>query len=156
MFEIRAAQQGDRALLREIFRMASLASYPELAHLGRLTLSDRLEEIASDYEGSAQRCFVAEDSEGRPLGALWAVMGIHPILEIPEAVIVAVGVVEAQRRHGVGKALMLHAQQALTDEGARSIRLFVHPCNQSAVQLYRALGYRAGLQELIWQSNRSD
>lgn len=152
MIRIRSAQQGDSPLLAEVFRMAALASYPELAQLGKLTLAERLEGISASYEGPERRCFVAEDAEGAPLGAVWATLGIHPVLEIPEAVIIAIGVREPARGRGVGRALLDHAHQALRAEGARSIRLFVHPQNAQALSLYRNLGYQDGLIELTFSN----
>lgn len=119
--------------------MVALESYPELRALGRLTQADRLDALFAGYEGPQTRWYVAQAHDAH-LGALWANLGHHPILERKEAVIIAVGVVEAARRQGIAHALLTHARHALEAE-AGSWRLFVHPDNEPARRLYERHGF---------------
>ena len=45
------------------------------------------------------------------------------------------------RRHGLGTALMRHAEKALTDRGCPKINLQVMPTNTAVVAFYQKLGY---------------
>lgn len=150
-FRLREGHPQDRPLMREVLAMAALASYPTLRELGRLTLRDRLDELYASYDVDGRRWWVAEQG-GEALGGLWAIAGRHPIMETPEAVIVAVGVVKAARGQGVARALMTHARDVLRAEGCDALRLFVHPDNAPARRLYDALGFQASNLELTWRA----
>lgn len=45
------------------------------------------------------------------------------------------------RRHGIGTALMRHAEKALADRGCPKINLQVMPSNSAVVAFYQKLGY---------------
>lgn len=135
--------------MREVLEMAALASYPSMRELGRLTLRDRLDGLYASYALPGMRWWVAEE-DGAAVGGLWAIAGLHPILETAEAVVVAVGVVEAARGRGVGRALVKHARAVLKAEGCDALRLYVHPDNVPARRLYDALGFKQSNMELTW------
>lgn len=145
---LRAGTEADRAFMRDVLAWSALASYPELASLGSLTLSDRLEGWFASYDTPERRWFLAEDAQG-PVAGVWALGGVDPLREREEAVIVAIGVKPAARRQGYARILLRHAEQELRAAGARQLRLFVRPDNQAAWALYVALGYRPGVQELL-------
>jgi ribosomal protein S18 acetylase RimI-like enzyme len=147
--QVRPGSDADRAFMRSVLAMAALASYPALGELGRLTLSDRLDALHAIYDVPGRAWWIAEQ-EGKAVGGLWALKGIHPILETPEAVIVAVGVVEAARGRGIARALMLYAREVLKREGNDALRLFVHPANAPARGLYASLGFAESAMELTW------
>lgn len=58
--------------------------------------------------------------------------------------IVMVFVSAGERRHGVGRALLLDAERRSRARGVGLLRLVVHAANAGAVRLYEALGYVAG------------
>ncbi|HEY9898457.1 MAG TPA: GNAT family N-acetyltransferase [Pantanalinema sp.] len=148
--ELRTGGDADRAFMREVLAMVALASYPSLGELGRLTLRDRLDALHASYDVPLRRWWIAERQK-EAVGGLWAIAGHHPILETPEALIVAVGVVEAARGQGVGRALLTHAREALRAEGYDALRLFVHPENAPARALYASLGFTSSTLELSWR-----
>ncbi len=56
--------------------------------------------------------------------------------------ILNVAVAQEERRRGIGRALMLEAQERASKLGAAVATLEVRRSNQSALELYRSLGYR--------------
>lgn len=49
----------------------------------------------------------------------------------------------ASRRHGIGKALMQHAEAGLAHLGCPKVNLQVRATNTAVVEFYRAIGYAA-------------
>ncbi|HEY9856128.1 MAG TPA: GNAT family N-acetyltransferase [Stenomitos sp.] len=134
--------------MAQLLELAALASYPELEELGRISRRERLEGLFATYDQPDRRWYVAEDEAGNPLGGLWVNPGMHPILEHPEAVVVAVAVLPHARQQGVARALLAHARSEFAQEGVSNWRLFVHPDNMAARKLYEGLGYRISTLEL--------
>lgn len=144
---LRPGTDADRRFMAEILRLAALGSYPELAALGRVTLRERLETLYASYDGPARRWWVLEDAEA-PVAGLWALVQPHPIQETPEGVVVAIATLPAHRGRGHARTLLTGAEAELRQEGARQLRLFVHPDNTAARRLYAALGFAPTLLEL--------
>lgn len=126
----------------QVLESAALASYPELRELGRLSLRARLEGLFAVYDLPDRRWYVAEDHEGVPLGGLWVLPGMHPILETLEAVLVAIAVLPHARQQGLARTLLEAARGDVAAAGIATWRLFVHPDNTAARGLYEALGFR--------------
>jgi len=145
---IRAGSASDRPFMSLGLELAAMASYPELAELGRISLRERLEGLFAIYDQPDRCWYVAEDDAGHPLGGLWVNPGMHPILERPEALLVAVGVQPHARQQGIARALLEHARAEFAQEGVSVWRLFVHPENLAARKLYESLGYRISALEL--------
>lgn len=143
---IRAGRDSDRPFMWQVLELAAMASYPELAQLGRISLRERLEGLYAAYDQPDRRWYLAEDAAA--VGGLWVNPGMHPILERPEAVVVAVGVQPHARQRGIARALLEHGREDLAREGITSWRLFVHPENVAARSLYESLGYRISTLEL--------
>lgn len=59
-----------------------------------------------------------------------------------------VGVVAAQRRHGIGRALMLAAHAWAREQGLPQVRLSVWEFNTEARAFYEALGYATATRSL--------
>jgi len=59
-----------------------------------------------------------------------------------EAEILNLGVAPAQRRRGLGRALVVHLMALLADRGVRAVYLEVRESNDAARCLYRQLGFR--------------
>lgn len=125
-----------------------MASYPELAELGRISLRERLEGLFALHDQPDRRWYVAEDAQGAPLGGLWVNCGMHPILETAEAVLVAIAVQPHARHQGVARALLEHARADVAECGVAAWRLFVHPDNFAARKLYESSGFRVTTLEL--------
>lgn len=60
----------------------------------------------------------------------------------------SVGVVEACRGRGIGRALMQRAQCWAIEQGATDMRLTVWTFNEAAIRLYEELGYEARAIEM--------
>ena len=88
---------------------------------------------------------VAENDEGELVGALVAVVGEWPSMEIFHGgryvVVQELSVCPFARRVGIGKALMTAAEQWATAHGIDRIQLSVWDKNQDAISFYEALGY---------------
>lgn len=145
---VRAGRESDRPFMFQVLELAAMASYPELSELGRISLRERMEGLYAIYDQPGKLWYVAEDPAGNPLGGLWVNPGLHPILEHPEAVIVAIAVEPHARRQGVAQALLEHLRSELAREQIKAVRLFVHPGNLAARGLYERLGFRVSTLEL--------
>jgi ribosomal protein S18 acetylase RimI-like enzyme len=86
---------------------------------------------------------VAEDAQGRPLGAL--ILRVH---ERDGARVVghrlAMAVEAAARRRGIGRQLLEHAKRYSRAVGADYLLLQVDPSNEPALQAYRVTGFQLG------------
>jgi len=94
---------------------------------------------------------IAED-DGRPLGALYATLQDTPrqkTLRARRRLHVETVVVDAaERRRGVGRALMTAAERWGRGRGAEQVVLTVWQGNGAAADFYRSLGYAAVSQVL--------
>ena len=59
-----------------------------------------------------------------------------------EAEILNLGVAPAQRRRGLGRALVVRLMALLADRGVRAVYLEVRESNDAARRLYQQLGFR--------------
>jgi len=137
---IREGRPTDRPFLLEILTLSALASYPPLATLGRLTLRETIETFYEDYDHPQKRIWVAE-ADGRPAAAVWGLRSIHPVLEEPEFLIVAIATLPDFRGRGLARALLAHAAEAARAEGLKALRLFANPANSQAMALYEQGGF---------------
>lgn len=67
-----------------------------------------------------------------------------------EAYISDVAVAAPMRRHGIGTALLLKAEEVARGWGKRALVLDVSARNEPAIQLYRRLGYRLERRRTAW------
>ncbi len=82
----------------------------------------------------------------------WPV-GVLMMTEMPESgdwEVAYMGVVPEARRRGFGREMLLHALCAARAAGAPSVTLSVDARNQPAWQLYRALGFEAYDQRVVY------
>ncbi len=95
--------------------------------------ADWYDALVSDEEYDAELCFIY--GSGNRLAGFAQVWTSGFVKDI--------AVANAFRRQGIGRALMLAAFAELQARGLDQVRLKVHPDNQGAIALYRALGMRA-------------
>lgn len=88
--------------------------------------------------------FVAEAPEG-VVGRLSVARDPHPASD--HVADLGVMVAESHRRQGIGRALMLAAEEWAREVGVRKLELHVFPHNAPALALYEGLGFeREGLR----------
>lgn len=76
---------------------------------------------------------------------------------IDEVHITTIGVHEDHRGQGIGKKLMREILARGRDSGARCSTLEVRTSNESAIDMYKSLGYRpAGIRRRYYSNNRED
>jgi len=86
------------------------------------------------------------DSAGREVGRLW--LGPHP--QRPGVgYVYDVGIDEAERGKGLGRAAMLAAEQVARAQGQTEIGLNVFGFNDPARSLYDSLGYRVVATQML-------
>lgn len=125
-YSIRQAQRAD---LLEISRIES-ASFPQPWPYGAFTafVGEPGFLVAADHADRIVGYVVADVAydQAKTRGHLKDI-AVHP----------------DHRRNGIGSRLLRRAIAVLEANGARSIRLEVRPSNESAIDLYRSLGFDA-------------
>lgn len=144
---LRAGRSEDRPFLLEVLRRSALATYPALEGLGRISLRELLERTYAEYDLPTRRVWIAEE-DGLAVSGLLGVMGMHPVLEEPELLVVAVATLPGHLGRGHARALLAHAMDEARRQGARAVRLFANPANPAAIRLYRGLGFSCLTEEL--------
>jgi GNAT superfamily N-acetyltransferase len=142
---VRAADEGDLDTLVAFTLAQALAS--EGLALDPDTVRRGVRAGLADTDRA--RYWVAQAPHGQLVGSLW----VHPewsdwhdgVYWWVESVFVA----EAQRGRGVIEALMAAVRQAADDEGALSVKLYVHQGNERALRAYRRLGFEASDHRLM-------
>jgi mycothiol synthase len=116
----------------------AFAADPDQGNWSHETLAGRLAEPWFDPEG-----FLIADDGGRIAGFCWT--KVHPAAppHEPHALgeIYVIGVDPADRGRGLGRALVVGGLDSLRQRGIEVGMLFVDAANDSAVRLYRALGF---------------
>jgi ribosomal protein S18 acetylase RimI-like enzyme len=95
--------------------------------------------------GPEDRGWVAVRSE-RPIGVV-----IGRVFADGRAWIHQIAVAQDERRHGLGRALLLHAYTELLASGAKSLGLNVQASNEKALDLYRSVGLDVTREWRIFQ-----
>ena len=141
--QIRVATPADTPFLRRMQWVAILAS-PRLVAARGLEALRRLEDqYWAEWPRPGETAFVAEDGDGRPLGAV--ILHLHE--RDGERIIgyrLGVGVEEGARRRGIGRRLLEKAKRHSREAGADYLLLRVDPTNESALRAYRATGFELG------------
>ena len=121
---IRPANPGDLPVLAELEKDGS-------------GLPWSLQSLAQDLATNpAARYWVACGPDGRPA----AYLACHVVLD--EADLVNLVVCSEQRRRGIGRRLLVHAQAQLKADGVHKLFLDVREHNEPALRLYRESGFR--------------
>lgn len=114
----------------EIFR--TIENY-DLAHYSDLVTSN--ESVI----------LIAELEDGSILGALIALIGEWPVLEVFHGgryvMVKELSITQSAKGKGIGKALMAAAEEWARLQGIDQIQLSVWDRNQKAIAFYEALGY---------------
>lgn len=131
---------------------------PEAARIDRMSFSLPWSEHAFRHEVTgnpnarawvAERSIDAETSEIIGVTVLWLVLD--------EAHVGTVAIHPEHRRGGIGKQLMMTALREAAKEGSSLVYLEVRQSNQSAIQLYRQLGFQiVGERKKYYQDNGED
>ena len=148
---IREHVTSDRPFVRQMLEAAALATYADLAGLGRISLRERVDEIFDQhYAHPRKKIWIATDLEGQALGLVWMQPTIHPVTEVPDYLVLNLAVKPASRKQGIGRKLMEHARAYALSRGVKRLRLFVAADNAPAQTLYADLGFAERTREMVW------
>ncbi len=94
---------------------------------------------------------IAEESPGRPVGYLMAILHERPpfVAGPPDLMICEVAVDRTHRCHGVGAALMHRAYEWGRERGAGFVRLHVYERNTRAIAFYEREGFASHERVLL-------
>jgi len=138
-FHVRKAEPGDAAELVEL--ALAVGSEPEgwLVTNGTWrSVSDERRYVRAIRRSKAAAVLVAESPEGI-VGRLSLSRDPHPASR--HVADLGLMVAADWRRRGVGRALMLGAEEWARTAGVRKLELHVLPYNEAAIALYESLGY---------------
>jgi RimJ/RimL family protein N-acetyltransferase len=139
-FHVRRAEPGDAGELVEL--ALAVGSEPEgwLVTNGTWrSVSDERRYVRAIRRSKAAAVLVAQSPEGI-VGRLSLSRDPHPASR--HVADLGLMVAAGWRRRGVGRALMLGAEEWAGEVGIRKLELHVLPNNEAAIALYEALGYR--------------
>lgn len=148
--QVRHAEPGDAAALVDLAR--SVGAEPEgwlITDGDWRTPSEERRYLRTIRRSAHAAVLVAETADG-VVGRLSISRDPHPASRH----VADLGLMVAQgfRRRGVGRALMVAAEDWARGVGVRKIELHVFPYNKPAIALYEDLGYeREGLRRVHYQ-----
>lgn len=119
---------------------ASAAAAVALWHEAGLTRpwNDPHGDLRRAMDGSSSTILAATDDDGRLLGTAMVGHDGH------RGWVYYLAVATAERRRGLGRALMEACEQWLRDRGVPKVNLMVRHSNRAVVAFYEALGYADG------------
>lgn len=135
--------QDDAAWLE--LNAIAFADHPEQGQLTQADLDARKQEEWFDPAGF----FIAENTEGNPVGFHWTKTPVGSAA----GEVYAVGVHPSTQGTGLGKALTIHGMNHLAASGLEKIVLYVDDENRPAVNLYNTLGFGIENTDVMFSSN---
>ena len=102
-----------------------------------------------EKHGTANQVFIARDKNGERVGFIWVGQSRSGFTGVVQAYILSVHVIEACRGQGLGRLLMLRAEDWARENGFTSIGLSVAAHNASAITLYEKLGYETETLRMV-------
>jgi len=94
-----------------------------------------------EKHGTANQIFIARDKHGDRVGFIWVGESRSGFTGVVQAYILSIYVTDACRGQGLGRLLMVRAEEWAREKGFRSIGLSVAAHNVSAIALYEKLVY---------------
>jgi RimJ/RimL family protein N-acetyltransferase len=140
MFAVRPAEPRDAADLKELGD--AVAAEPEgwLATLnGWRSVTDERRYLRALRRYPHAAVFVAEAEDGRVIGRLSISRDQHPASR--HVADVGLMVDAANRRRGIGRALLAAAAEWAREAEVRKLELHVFPWNEAAIALYEDFGF---------------
>jgi ribosomal protein S18 acetylase RimI-like enzyme len=110
--------------------------------------------VSEQLAKAVTRFFIArDDAQNSALGFVHLIPSLGTLAMRPIWYLEDLFVIPAARRRGVGRALMLHAEQFARDTGAERLTLSTAHDNHAAQALYRSVGYVR--DDVFWQFHRT-
>ena len=140
-YQLRVGSGKDRALLLQFMSWNYQELFPHQQDFSHL--ADTLEKYFSlDMPPWWIESAVEGQKRATPVACLWMGNSIDQVRGDRYAHIFLLYVTPQHRRRGIGTALMNRAQDWAKARGDRQISIQVFQGNQSAINLYRRLGYQ--------------
>ena len=149
-YQIRPATPADVGRILELFPRLAAFDVPENRSAEDLWRGDA-ELLRLWSTGQAPQCLVhvAVDPEQAILGIAMAQLREELLSHAPSAHLEVIVVRDDAEGQGIGKALIQMIEQAVREQGARSITLHVFATNTRARAVYERLGYSGELIRYI-------
>ncbi|AEI43426.1 GNAT family N-acetyltransferase [Paenibacillus mucilaginosus] len=109
----------------------------------------RIAQESVDRPEPGTEVFVAEEENGRRLGFLEVKPHKDALTGIEQGSIVAVAVAPESEGGGVGRRLLLKAEEWAREQGFKQIVLSVFAGNERALNLYKQLNYEADVVKMV-------
>ena len=137
-YKLRLGSIWERATLTKFLQVSYQELFPEQKDFSHL------KETARKYFSSETPVWWVEltQPENKQIACLWLGNSVDQVIGDRHAYILLLYVMPEYRRQGIGKALMLHAEQWARERGDRQIALQVFQSNQPALNLYQQMHYQ--------------
>jgi ribosomal protein S18 acetylase RimI-like enzyme len=148
--QIRPATPADVGQILRLFPRLAAFDLPENRSAEDLWRGDA-ELLRLWGAGAAPQClvYVATDTEQSILGIAMAQLREELLSHAPSAHLEVIIVRDDAEGQGIGKALIQAIEQAVHEQGARSVTLHVFATNSRARAVYERLGYSGELIRYI-------
>ena len=137
---------GDYALIKPLLvelHLGEQVHYADHPQLGREEIERHLTEIPSAFRGE-NVIYAVRDEVGEVVGFCWIVL-YDPGTGL-EGEVAELYVAEAHRGRGVGEMLVRQAVRLFADRGVTLGYVWTRPDNQTAIKLYRNVGFETNRQ----------
>lgn len=132
-FDIEPLRHGDEVAIQRIFDGMSPEARFHRFMTAMPVLKPGLRRILADVDGDRHRAWIAKVDE-RPVGVVRIIEDQFGDLEL------AVSVVDAMHRRGIGSGLVGHALREAAAADHEDVVVMIHPENQASIKMFRRLG----------------
>jgi ribosomal protein S18 acetylase RimI-like enzyme len=140
-FEIRPAVPSDWEAVEKLARRLADFDLPPGRTAGEIARADHPIMRAQLDQPSDDVLFLLAESDGSPLGMVFANTRRDYFTQAPIAYIEVLAVAEAAAGRGVGRALMREVEAWARDRGLTRVDLMVYSVNHRARGFYEHLGF---------------
>lgn len=126
-----------------IIRQFMPTDLERVVHVNRVCLPENYpHSFFLDLHRRFPKTFLVAEKDGEVIGYIMCRIESPSVFRPKEGHIVSIAVLPEYRRHGIGRALIGRATQAMAEYKARECYLEVRVTNTQAIDFYKKLGFK--------------